>query len=68
MKIIIDIPDEDIPKKQDVISIALHFIDGQLCECDYPAGVINESNSVVRPIGTITTNNIPIQADTYEGE
>ena len=36
MKITINIPQEDIPDKQGIIWVDLHFIDGQVCECDYP--------------------------------
>lgn len=32
MQIIIDIPESEIPKQQDVIEIPLHFIDGEVCE------------------------------------
>ena len=35
MQIVIDIPDHEIPKKQDIISVDIHFIDGEVCECDY---------------------------------
>ena len=36
MQIVIDIPNSDIPLKQDVITLDLHFIDGHICECTYP--------------------------------
>ena len=36
MQIVIDIPDELIPQKQEIESIDLHFIDGKLCACTYP--------------------------------
>lgn len=36
MQIVIDIPNSDIPSKQDVITLDLHFIDGHVCECTYP--------------------------------
>ena len=36
MQIVIDIPDSDIPKKQELISVDLHFINGKVCECTYP--------------------------------
>ena len=42
MKLIIDIPDNEIPTKQDILSVDLHFIDGTVCECDYPFEVIKE--------------------------
>ena len=32
MKIVIDIPESEIPKQQDIIEIPLHFIDGKVCE------------------------------------
>lgn len=40
MKIVIDIPDEDLPNKQDIMEIDLHFIDGKVCECTYPYTVL----------------------------
>jgi hypothetical protein len=42
MKITIDIPQEAIPDRQDIISVDIHFIDGQVCECDYPFEVESE--------------------------
>lgn len=36
MQIVIDIPNSDIPLKQNVITLDLHFIDGHICECTYP--------------------------------
>lgn len=32
MRIIIEIPESEIPKQQDVIEIPFHFIDGTVCE------------------------------------
>lgn len=32
MQILIEIPDSDIPKKQDIIEVPIHFIDGIVCE------------------------------------
>ena len=32
MRIIIEIPESDIPKQQDFIEIPLHFIHGEVCE------------------------------------
>ena len=40
MKILIDIPDKDIPEKQSIIDVSFHFIDGMVCECDYPFDVL----------------------------
>lgn len=36
MKLMINIPDKDIPPKQGILDISVHFIDGKVCECDYP--------------------------------
>lgn len=36
MQIVIDIPNKDIPQKQDILTVDLHFIDGNVCECTYP--------------------------------
>ena len=38
MQIVINIP--DIPKNQEIIMVDFHFIDGQLCECNYPFKVL----------------------------
>lgn len=32
MQIVIDIPNKDIPKHQEVIDVPLHFMDGKVCE------------------------------------
>ena len=34
MRIVIDIPDSDVPTKQDLLNVSLHFIDGTVCEAD----------------------------------
>ena len=44
MKLIIDIPDNEIPTKQDILSVDLHFIDGTVCECDYLFEVVEEKD------------------------
>ena len=36
MKLIIDIPDNEIPTKQDLLSIDLCFFNGKVSQCDYP--------------------------------
>lgn len=36
MKIVIDIPDNEIPTKQDLLSIDLCFFKGKVSQCDYP--------------------------------
>ena len=36
MKLVIDINDKDIPKRQDAMDIHILFIDGEVCDCDYP--------------------------------
>ena len=36
MKLIIYIPDNEIPNRQEIMSINLHFLEGSVCECDYP--------------------------------
>lgn len=32
MHILIEIPESEIPKQQDIIEIPLHFIEGEVCE------------------------------------
>lgn len=36
MRFIVDMPDELIPQKQEIVSIDLYFMDGKLCGCTYP--------------------------------
>ena len=36
MRVIIEIPDNEVPTRQEYIEIGLHFIDGHICECTYP--------------------------------
>lgn len=36
MQIVIEIPNEEVPNKQEIMEIDLHFIDGEVCECTYP--------------------------------
>lgn len=40
MKIVIDIPEKDVPSGQEIKAIYLHFIDGKVCECSYPYKVL----------------------------
>ena len=32
MKLLIDVPDEMIPTKQEIVDIPIHFVDGKVCE------------------------------------
>ena len=36
MQVVIEVPENEIPTKQDIISVAIHFMDGKIVECDYP--------------------------------
>jgi len=40
MHILIDVSDKEVPRKQDIINISLHFINGEVCECNYPYMVL----------------------------
>lgn len=40
MQIVIEIPDKEVPSKQEIMDISLHFIDGEVCECTYPYTVL----------------------------
>lgn len=42
MKIVIEIPDKDIPKQQDSMDIHILFVDGHVCDCDYPFQELDE--------------------------
>lgn len=46
MKITIDIPQSDIPDRQDIISVDIHFFHGQVCECTYPFEVQSEAEMI----------------------
>lgn len=39
-KIIIDIPDNEVPKRREIVEIGLQFMDGEVCECTYPFQVL----------------------------
>lgn len=45
MRIEIYIPDDDIPKGQELVNVCLHFMDGQICECDYPFTINGEDEN-----------------------
>ena len=36
MKIMIDIPDSEVPTSNELFLVSLQFIDGHVCECTYP--------------------------------
>ena len=40
MTLLIDIPDTDIPKRQDMLEIDIMFIDGHISQCTYPFEVL----------------------------
>ena len=42
MKLIIEIPDTDIPKRQDILSVDLCFVGGQVGQCTYPFEVLKQ--------------------------
>ena len=42
MKIVIDIDDNETPKRQEIVSVNIHFIDGKVCSCDYPFQLLSE--------------------------
>lgn len=45
MQIVIEIPESDIPKQQDVIEIPLHFVNGKVCEAGgYDFDVLSEGH------------------------
>ena len=48
MKIVIDIPDNEIPTKQDIISVELNCMDGKICACNYPFVEMKEDNEYQR--------------------
>lgn len=43
MKITIEIPDKDIPKQQDTMSVNFIFTAGYPCQCDYPFDVVEKA-------------------------
>ncbi len=40
MKIVIDIPDNEVPKRREIVEIGLQFMEGEVCECTYPFQVL----------------------------
>ena len=36
VRIVIEIPDNEIPTRQEIVEVGIHFIDGKVCECTYP--------------------------------
>ena len=36
MRVLIEIPDEEIPEKNGFIDMSLQFLDGKIVECDFP--------------------------------
>lgn len=42
MKIVIDIPDNEVPKRREIVEIVLQFMEGEVCECTYPFQVLSK--------------------------
>ena len=40
MKLVIEIPDREVPKHQDTIDVHISFIDGTISQCNYPFEVL----------------------------
>lgn len=40
MQIVIEIPEKDVPNSQEIMTIDLHFIAGEVCGCSYPYMVL----------------------------
>ena len=36
----IDLPDNEVPKRREIVQIGLQFMDGEVCECTYPFQVL----------------------------
>ena len=36
MKIVIDIPENEVSKRREIVEIVLQFMDGEVCECTFP--------------------------------
>lgn len=36
MQIVIDITDNEVPKRREIVEIGLQFMEGEVCECTYP--------------------------------
>jgi len=53
MKIVIDIPNEEVPNKQEIIDVTLHFIDGEVCECTYPYIVLPKGHGALIDVDKI---------------
>lgn len=44
MKLVIDIPDNEIPTQQDIISVELHCMDGKIFGCNYSFEELKEES------------------------
>lgn len=40
MRLVIDIPDDEVPKRREIVEIGLQFMDGEVCECTYPFQIL----------------------------
>lgn len=60
MQIVIDIPDKEVPNSQEIIDISLHFIDGEVCECNYPYIVLPKGH------GDLIDRNVAREAMMFE--
>ena len=56
MQILLDIPDEDVPNKQEIMDISLHFIEGEVCECSYPYIVLPKGHGRLIDVDVLTTS------------
>lgn len=68
MQVIIDIPKEYVPKHQNIIDIRLHFIDGHICECDYPYKELPKVHGELKDISLFTKHPIWMENKRRTGE
>ncbi len=66
MIIEIEIPDKDIPQRQDSIDIHMSFIDGKPCECNYPFTTIVEEEKTKTNVLDKISAEIE-EVNTYDG-
>ena len=58
MKIVIDIPDNEVPKRREIVEIGLQFIDGEVCECTYPFQVLPKGHGDLKDVDALKTSKI----------
>ena len=62
MDILIHISDENVPKRQGIFDVALHFIDGHVCSCTYPFTELKKGHGRLKDVDRLEPH------DEYDGQ